>query len=341
MIKGVTSTLTAFGLLASGDSVAQVLDVLGDAPFYFMPFLIGYTSAKRFKINESFGLMIAGALMYPTILSPEEGVSSLRFFFFDIPCTSYKGQIFPIILSVWVFALCFKLVNRYIPKNVRIVFSASLTFLITGPIILGFVAPVSFYVTNTVVNAVQWLFTVSGPLAGAVFCGIIPLTIIFGIKGWSVIELQNLETLGFDYMLPMFWYSNVAVAGATIAASFKFHGNKRAGAFSTGCLGILGVTESALYGYSVPAKIPLAAAMIGGAAAGAVAMLLGVHTYAFSMPGITSIATYLDGTSNFLMMIVACLVSFAVSFIVSFLFTKKDEPEAKHAENDAVRELMS
>ena len=341
MIKGVVSTLTAFSILPSDSDIVTVLNILGDAPFYFMPFLIGYTSAKRFKINESFGLMIAGALLYPDIISPAEGVTGYHFLFFDVPATSYKGQIFPIILSVFVFAIVFKFINKYIPKNVRIVFSAALTFIITGPLILGFVAPLSFYATNTVVNGVQWLFHVSGPLAGAVFCGIIPLTIIFGIKGWSVIELQNLETLGYDYMLPMFWYSNVAVAGATIAASFKFHGNKRAGAFSTGCLGILGVTEPALYGYSVPAKYPLAACMIGGAAGGAVAMLLNVHTYAFSMPGITSIATYLDGTSNFLMMVITCVVAFAVSFGVSFVLTPKDDPEGgKQKTHAAVKELM-
>jgi hypothetical protein len=65
------------------------------------------------------------------------------------------------------------------------------------------------------------LFAVSGPVAGAVFCGIIPLTIIFGIKGFSVVELANIEQLGYDYMLPMFFYSNLAVSGATIAASLK------------------------------------------------------------------------------------------------------------------------
>ena len=339
MVKGVSSTITAFGLLAANDPVITTLGVLGDAPFYFMPFLMGWTSAKRFKINESFGLMVAGMLMYPTILSPADGVSSLHFMFFDIPCTSYKGQIFPIILSVYVFAVCFKFINKHIPQNVRIVFSAALTFLIAGPLILGFVAPVSYYCTNTVISAVQWLFSVSGPLAGAVFCGIVPLTIIFGIKGWSVIELQNLETLGYDYMLPMFFYSNIAVAGACIAASLKWHGNKKSGAFSTGLLGILGVTEPALYGYAVPAKAPLIGAIVGGAAAGCTAMLLGVKTYAFSMPGITSIATYLDGTMNIAFLGATCLVAFSVSFIVSYILTKGDEGD-KDEENSLIKNVI-
>lgn len=328
MIKGVSSTLTAFNLLGAKDSIITVLNVLGDAPFYFMPFLIGWASAKRFKINESFGLMIAGMLMYPTILSPAKDVTSLHFIFFDIPLTSYKGQIFPILLSVWVFSLVYKPINKVIHQNLRIVFSAALAFLIGGPLILGFVAPISYYATTAVINGVQWLFSVSGPLAGAIFAGIVPLTIVFGIKGFSVIELQNLETLGYDYMLPMFFYANCAVAGACIAASFKFHGNKRSGAFSTGLLGILGVTEPALYGFAIPAKFPLYAALAGSAAGGCLAMILNVRTYAFSMPGITSIATYLDGTSNIFMLAIVCLVSFGAAFALSYLLTPKDTPES-------------
>lgn len=339
MVKSVSSLLSAFGLIASDGSIATVLEVIGDAPFYFMPFLIGWSSAKRFKINESFGLMIAGMLLYPDIIDPEEGMETLHFIFFDIPCTSYKGQIFPVLLSVWVFSIVFKFINKHIPQTVRIVFSASLTFLITGPLILGFVAPITYYCTDAVISFVQWLFEVSGPLAGAVFCGIIPLTIIFGIKGWSAIELQNLETLGYDFMLPMFFYSNIAVAGATIAASLKWKGDKRSGSLSTGLLCILGVTEPALYGYDVPARVPFVASMIGGAAAGAVAMVLDVHTYSFSMPGITSIFTYLDDGNNFFMMIIVCVVAFVVSFLISWFFTSADEDE-KATENAAVKELI-
>ena len=132
-----------------------------------------------------------------------------------------------------------------------------------------------------------WLFTHAGPFAGALFCGIIPLTVIFGIKGWSAVELQNLSTLGYDYMLPNFFYSNLAVSGAILAYALKLKkGDQRSAAISTGLVCILGITEPALYGYALPEKRPLAAAMAGGAIAGALAMILGVVTYAFSAPEI-------------------------------------------------------
>lgn len=284
MIKGIVSLLTAIGLVSSKSDIITVLNAVGDAPFYFMPFIIGYAAAKRFKVKEIFGIMTAGILMYSTFLSPKEGITGYAFGPINIPAYNYKGSIFPVILSVWIFSIIFHLIDKHMPKNLRIVFS------------------------------------------GALFCGIIPLTIIFGIKGWSAVELQNLEVLGHDYMLPNFFYSNLAVSGAVLAWALKQKpSEQRSAAISTGLVCILGITEPALYGIALPEKKPLYAAMAGGAIAGASAMLMGVVTYAFSMPGITSIATYVDGGNNFFKLLIVMAIAWISGFVISFVMNKKEQ----------------
>ncbi len=326
MIKGIVSLITAFGWLASTSDIITVLNAVGDAPFYFMPFIIGYAAAKRFKVNEIFGIMTAGILMYATFLTPAEGVTGYDFGLFDIPAYNYKGSIFPVILSVWIFSIVFHFIDKHMPKNVRIVFSGSLSFLISAPLFLGFAAPLGNYIAVGMTSGFAWLFTHAGPFAGALFCGIIPLTIIFGIKGWSAIELQNISSLGYDYMLPNFFYSNLAVSGAVLAYALKLkRGEKKSAAVSTGLVCILGITEPALYGLALPERKPLYAAMIGGAIAGAVAMFLGVVTYSFSMPGITSLATYIDSGNNILMLAVVMVIAWVSSFGISYAITKKEK----------------
>lgn len=126
-------------------------------------------------------------------------------------------------------------------------------------------------------------------------------------------------------MLPNFFYSNLAVSGAVLAYALKMKsGEQRSAAVSTGLVCILGITEPALYGIALPEKRPLFAAMAGGAVAGAVAVLMGVVTYAFSMPGITSVATYMDGGNNFLKLLVVMAVAWGSSFAISFILTKKE-----------------
>ena len=190
---------------------------------------------------------------------------------------------------------------------------------------LGFAAPLGNYIASVMTGAFGWLFINYGIIAGAIFGGIIPLTIIFGIKGWSTIELQNIQTLGYDYMLPHFFYSNLAVSGAILGYAMKQKKSERkSAAISTGLVCILGITEPALYGYALPEKTPLIASMIGGALGGALAMTLGVVTYAFSAPGITSIATYIDGGNNFIFLLMVMVLSWGSAFIASYITAKKE-----------------
>ena len=297
MIKGIVSLLTAIGLVSS-----------------------------KSEVKEIFGIMTAGILMYSTFLSPKEGITGYAFGPINIPAYNYKGSIFPVILSVWIFSIIFHLIDKHMPKNLRIVFSGALSFLISAPLFLGFAAPLGNWIAKGMTSGFAWLFTHAGPFAGALFCGIIPLTIIFGIKGWSAVELQNLEVLGHDYMLPNFFYSNLAVSGAVLAWALKQKpSEQRSAAISTGLVCILGITEPALYGIALPEKKPLYAAMAGGAIAGASAMLMGVVTYAFSMPGITSIATYVDGGNNFFKLLIVMAIAWISGFVISFVMNKKEQ----------------
>lgn len=120
--------------------------------------------------------------------------------------------------------------------------------------------------------------------------------------------------------------SNLAVSGAVLAYALKMKpGEQKSAAVSTGLVCILGITEPALYGIALPEKKPLYAAMGGGAIAGALAMILGVVTYAFSMPGITSIATYMDDGNNFLLLLIVMAVAWVSGFAISFVLTKKED----------------
>lgn len=323
MLKGLSATITALKLLPINDPVIQVLNIVADAPFWFLPFMIGYAAAKRFKISGYYGLMMAGTLMYPTIINgsmkPNAGI---LLWGIKVPFFNYKASIFPVLLSVWILSYIYRWINKWMPAKIQIVFTGMLAFLIATPISLVILAPLGNYIAVGLTTAVTKLYAFSAPIAGAFFCGIIPLTIIFGIKGWSAVELSNLNILHYDFMLPNFFFSNLAVSGATLASALKMKKvSDKSAATSTGLLAILGISEPALYGIDVPYKKPLWSAMIGGAIGGGTAALLGVKTFAFAMPGITSIATYVDNGNNLLMTAIAIIVSWITGFIAEWFLS--------------------
>ena len=67
MLKGILAMLEAMGM-SSGGGTWTVFSVISDVPFYFLPFLLAVSAARKFKVNEYLGLCVAGALMYPTFV---------------------------------------------------------------------------------------------------------------------------------------------------------------------------------------------------------------------------------------------------------------------------------
>ena len=80
------------------------------------------------------------------------------FGFFNIPAYSYKGSIFPVILSVWIFSMIYHFIDKRMPKNLRIVFSGALSFLIAAPLFLGFAAPLGNWIAAGMTGGFAWLF---------------------------------------------------------------------------------------------------------------------------------------------------------------------------------------
>ena len=329
MLKCVVLLLTTFGVLADDAGATTALNAIGDAPFYYLPFLVGFTTAKRFKVNQVFGIMVAACLMYPTFLNQTAG-ESVTFFFFPIPAYSYATSVLPTILSVIAFSYLYRLVDRFIPSNVKIVFSGMITFAIFMPLLLGFIAPLGNWCGNALSSVIMAMFNTMGPLAGALFTGLLPFIIMAGMH-WALdpIQLQNFSQFGFDLLMPAFLVSNFAVAGATIAASLKIKDpSMKSAAFSNGALGILGITEPALYSVDIEYRQPLIGAVVGGAAGGALYMLLGTKCFVYSMPGIFSLAAYADDGLNMVFAIASIIVGFAVAFAYSFAMTRDDRKEA-------------
>ena len=52
ILKGILALCTAFNVLGSSSGTYNILYSLADSGFYFLPPILGYTAAKRFKLPE-------------------------------------------------------------------------------------------------------------------------------------------------------------------------------------------------------------------------------------------------------------------------------------------------
>lgn len=347
LLKGIMALLVSLNLLSETSSNYEVLNFIADAAFYFLPFLIAFSAAKKFKTDASLAVTLAGVLMYPTIIQYATAgeVGSLKFLGLSVPMNNYSSSVLPIILGVWLLSYINKYIKRIIPKSLSIVFVPLLTLIITAPLVLLFIAPLGNYIGVYLQQIFTTLFDVAGPIAGLLMGGLMPLIVITGMHyAFFPSTFASFEKLGYDtVLLPMNLVANFAQAGAVLGVLLKTKDEKmKQLSFSTLLPAIFGITEPAIYGVTMKLKRPFYASLIGGATGGAIFGLLSVKVFSFSQPGITALPSYIEkGTNNFIYALIGIAASFSVACIFTLIFLKNDtpieEPAVAKDENDQNR----
>lgn len=311
IVKGILAIIGGFGVdTGSGDWA--IFNMISDVPFYFLPFLLAVSCADKFRVNRSLALCVAGSLMYPTIVNAVgTGETPLTLFGFALPIFSYASSVFPVIFGVLGLAVVYHAVDRVVPDMFKLVVVPAVSLAIVLPLNLMLLAPIGAWCGIGLANGIVWLFSVLGPVAGFLLGFFMPLIVLFGMhQSTSPIQISNIATLGYDYLLPISFCHNLAESGASFGAALRMKDAKlKSAAFSCAFSAFMGISEPALFTVQVPNRTPLIAAMVANGIGGALTVILGAKCFGFVMPGITSLPVYADpsGDPMNLVMILVCI----------------------------------
>ncbi|TDL69052.1 PTS beta-glucoside transporter subunit EIIBCA [Paenibacillus amylolyticus] len=338
MLKGILALLVTLGAIQEKSGEYQVLSSIANAAFYFLPFLLALSSARKFKVNEYIALTLAGTLLYPTILNAylANQLEPIRFLSLPVSIVNYTQSVIPIILGVWLLSYVHRWVDRFIPGPVKVIFTSMIVLVITVPILLIAIGPLGNYMGIYLEMGTSWLFAHSGPLTGIILGGLMPLIVMTGMHyAFFPGTLQNLSKLGYDVLLlPINLITNMSQAGAVTAVFLKTKDKKmKSIALSSGISALLGITEPALYGVTLKLKKPFYASLIGGAAGGGFITAVGLKCFGFAVPGLLSLPLYIGpngGMSNFWYALIGIGISFSVSLVVTLLL-KWEEPNTRNS----------
>lgn len=344
MLKGILVLLQVLGLISADSEAYQVFTIISDTPFYFLPFLLAVSAARRFKVSEYLAIAVTGSLLYPTMTNGlTSGAEGLHFLGMPIPFNTYSASVIPVIITVWVLSYVYKYVNAIIPKVLRVILTPTLVLLIMIPFTLIVAGPIGFIAGDYVGLIIAWLFNHTGAFAGIVLGGLLPVFIVTGMHyGFLPIILQNMGKNGYDTaILPLNFVNSLAQAGAVFAVALRTKNkNLKSIATSSGLSALLGVTEPALFGVNLRLKKPLYATMIGGAVGGGLSVFFAVKCFGVVAQGLQAFPVYIDPTDskNLVYAMISVLLTFIVSFIAAFLLGFKDDPnksnDGKEQDND-------
>lgn len=343
IIKGFLALFVAIGVLNGEGGTYNILYSLGDAAFYFLPVILGYTAAKRFKLPEMEGLIIGCAMLYPYVLtSGGKDISHL----FGIPVSmppsgDYSSSVLPILVAVAFAAWFEKKIKDHIPTTVKMFTVPLLTCGVTICLTFWIIGPVTSLVSTGLSGAFAAIASFSPVLLGVLTGGLWMVLVMFGLH-WALVPLaiNDMSTMGYSTMLTGMFAHSFVLIGSVLGIMVKTKDKKLKSLCAPAAVSsIAGVTEPALYGIVLPKKTPFIRACVVSAIAGGVLMAFGVTSYTMAGLGVFGYTAYINTQTNdakgMIISIVVSLLCVVAGFVAEMLFYKADEPKKEEAGNTA------
>lgn len=344
MVKAIMALLVVFHLISTESQTYYMLNVFADGVFYFLPMLLAFCEAQKLRCNPVLAAGVAAMLLHPNWLSLVTAAEPVHFFeVLPFTLTSYASSVIPIILIVFVQAYVEKLLKKWIPKAVELVFVPMFTFLIMGTLAFSVLGPIGSILGNYLAIFFEFLSTNVSWLPAVLIGGLLPVMVMFGLhNGVAPLGVMQMANLGYDSIFgPGCLCSNMAQASAGLVVTLRSKDKKERQTAASGSItAYMGITEPILYGINLPKKYPLAAAMIGGGLGGAYAGFTHTHRFATGSSGLPAVLLYIgDNTMTFFInIIIAILISAVVSAVLTYLFSLRFEKGEKASQEETAQE---
>lgn len=368
LIGGVLATLLAFGVVDKDDGAYLSLNAMGNACLTFFPILLGYTSAKAFKMNPFVGMILGCILVFPNLMeSIHSGNVLYTFFegssmempvyktFFGIPIlfpeNGYTFTVIPIIFATYFAAKVEKFFSKIIPQVARMHFVPMFTILIAGTVSLLVIGPVSIILTNLINTFVTFLLAKSPVIAFAVIALIYQPLVILGLH-WALVSISVLEfaASGSTLIMSLIFPASFAHMAVCAAVYFKTKNKQMKEtaipAIISACFCII---EPSIYGITLPVKKRFGICMISGTIGSVILGIANVPMFAAASAGIASFASFINpatGESNgVLMSLFAVCITMATAFGLTCLTYRAEDdmgeaPKYKDSSKEHKKEIL-
>ncbi len=354
IIKGLLALFDFIGLIPAASGTYQVWYAVADGFFYFLPIILGYTAAKKFKVNEFIGMAIGIALCYPAMVNSTAGTvlgtvftgtafeMSYYLTFFGIPvimpASGYTSSVVPIILAVAIAAPLERWLKKVVPDVIKLFVVPFATLIVMVPLtylLIGPIASILCSILSLIFNVIYNIPLVGGIIGGVLIGAFWQVLVIFGLH-WGLVPLAmiNYGLLGYDFILSPYFCVSFAQTFVVLAIILKTKDEKlKKIAIPAFISGIFGVTEPAIYGVTLPKKTPFIYSCIAGAIGGAFTGLMGTRSYSIGGLGLFGLPSFIDttgtmGLTNKIYILIAILIASVAGFAMTYVLYK-DEPAKK------------
>lgn len=357
MIKVLLTLLPMIGVLSTKGNTYNLLSVMGDGAFFFMPVLIAMSASKKFGTNMYYAASIALIMLHPNFISLMSNANNagetIKFLqFIPVTYANYSYSVIPIILAVWSLKYVERLVDKITPVVTKNFLKPMLVVLIEAPIALIVLGPLGAICGNVLSTVVYAIYDKLGFIAIGLVAGVYPFVVMAGMHhAFTPIKLGMIASTGFENFICIGELcSNMAQGAASLAVAVKSKNKdfkQIAGSSAFSAL-FAGITEPALYGVTLRLKRPMLGACIGATVGGLFGGFFQLKCFGIATPAIVTIVQYVEKgrPQSLLFATLTILLTVVVSFIATMLIgfedivDENDELDLLETENKEEVEAM-
>lgn len=326
VVEGVTPAAWLVQMIA-------YMKVFSIGLFTFLSILIGFNTQKAFGGTGVNGAIIASLFILRYVPEGTVGYYAGMDTFFGLAIDP-RGNIIGVLLACILGAWIERKVRRFIPDNLDMILTSTLTLSIVGAITFVAIMPIG----AELFKGMSWLFLhLNGnPFGTAILAGLFLIAVVFGIhQGFVPVYFALMDAQGFNSLFPIL----AMAGGGQVGAALALYARSAKGSLLRNQIkdaifpGLLGIGEPLIYGVTLPRLKPFITACIGGGVGGFfiglvawMGLPVGLNTV-FGPSGLVSIPLMTSAQGIFAGMAVyvaGILISYLAGFILTWFFGSKN-----------------
>ena len=338
LLMGLNNVLTAgmfdgrsiIDIYPQWNGLATAINTFANAPFTFLPVLIGFSATKKFGGNPYLGAAMGMIMVHPDLLNAYNiGIAEPPYWNIlgcKIAAIGYQGTVLPVLAVSFILATIEKKLHKVTPTWLDNLTTPMLSIIVTSFLTFIFVGPVLRETGNLLAAGITWGYNTLGFIGGGLF-GLFyaPICLTGMHHSFIAIETQLIADVahtGGSFIFTTASMNNVAQGAAVLAVLFMTKNEKLKSICSaSGVSALLGITEPAMFGVTLKLKYPFYAAMAGSAAGSAYCAATKVLAQAMGAAGIPGIISMKP--SDYVNFMIGLVLSMVVSAILTAFFFKK------------------
>lgn len=346
MIKALLTLSALTGLLQKTDGTYIILNAVGNAVFYYLPVVLGWSCAKRFGLKEVYGIVLGACMVYPSIISLTAGEPLYTIFtgtLFEntvyatflgipvlLPVQTYASSVIPIIFITWAGSGIYKFLQNKLPAVLRAFFVPFFTLIVTVPLALLVIGPVAMFLQDMLSGFIQFLVGLNPGIAGLLLGTFWSVLVMLGLH-MAVIPLfaLNVAQYGYDVINPLIFSGALASMGAVLGIIIKTKSVKERNIAIPALVStFFGVNEPTLYGVLIPRKKVMIACFVSAGIGSAIAGFSGAKLYEFGASGPLGLPCFLNPAgvdAGFIGLCVGAVASFVLALAATVVIGDKKD----------------